>query len=361
MNNNDPYLLALNAHPKIGSQTIKKILAVAPDLSKLWNKGEGLIGKRLEPKVVDLVKDVIANFDPESELMKIKSQDLGYLTYFDSGYPVQLKEIYDAPIVLYIRGSIDALGYPSVAIVGSRKCTYYGRRVARQFSKELAGAGLAIVSGLALGVDGEAHIGALEGEGITVGVLGCGIDQIYPSSHTRIASEIIAKGGAVISEFPPGTPAYKQNFPARNRIIAGLSLGTLVVEAAEGSGSLITAICALEYGREIFAIPGNIEQENSRGTNKLIQQGAKLVLSPDEILSELRIRNIKSTKKAKKILPESEEETQILHELSQKPCLVDEIVEKTGYNIIAINSTLTMMEMKGMIENTGGGRYRKIC
>lgn len=249
---------------------------------------------------------------------------------------------------------------PSLGVVGSRKYTSYGRQAAYNLSKTCAESGLTIVSGLALGIDTVAHSAALDAGGITIGVLGCGLDQIYPTSNVSLAKKIIENGGAVISEFPIGMIPYKSNFPARNRIIAGLSLGTLVVEAAEKSGALITAYQALEYNREVFAVPGGIYGENSVGTNMLIQKGAKLVMTKDDILSELNIESKKIANKAIAIFPQSKEEEVLLCILAKEDKNADMLVNESGFNIIVVNRILTLLEMKGMVENVGGGRFRKI-
>ena len=353
------YFLALNCHQKIGSQTLKKILAAFnDDIEKAWKSSSFEINKRLEPKIAEILKESQKIFSPDKEIEKIKKLNIGYTTIFDKTYPTQLKELPDAPVILYVKGDVEILKEPSLAIVGSRKFSSYGKMSAYKFAKESAEAGLVIISGLALGIDAVAHSAALEANGKTVGVLGCGLDQIYPTSNFGLSKKIIETGGAIISELSPGTPPLKHNFPARNRIIAGLSLGTLVVEAAESSGALITAYEALDYNREVFAVPGNINSETSQGTNRLIQKGAKLVISTEDIFEELNLEFKKSHQKAKEALPESSEEKIILDLIAKKDLLVDNIMEESDLNVIEINSTLTMMEMKGMIENVGG-RYRR--
>lgn len=353
------YLLALNAHEKIGSQTLKKALAAFDDNpEKLWKAGDNDIRKKIESKVANLIIEAKNQFDPEVEIEKLQKFNIGYMTMYDKNYPTLLKEIPDSPAILYIRGSISAFKNPSIGIVGSRKFTHYGQKVAYQLSKSCSEAGLSIVSGLALGIDGVAHKAVLDAGGITIGVLGCGLDKIYPASNLNLAREIIEKGGAIISELPPGTPPLKFNFPARNRIIAGLSLGVLVVEAAEQSGALITAYQALEYNREVFAVPGNIDSETSKGTNLLIQKGAKLVSSAEDIFSELNIKLKKSEQKSKEILPNTEEEKKILEILKSGERIIDNIMAESELNIVAVNMALTTMEMKGMVENIGGGMFK---
>ncbi len=209
------------------------------------------------------------------------------LVFDDMAYPTQLKQIYDPPLVLYVRGSMQILGHPGIALVGTRHPTPYGLGMAERLACDLATRGLVIFSGLARGVDTAGHRGALTGKGKTVAVLGTGVDVIYPKENTRLAEQIIASGGAVISEFSVGTFAAPQNFPIRNRIISGISIGVLVVEAAEYSGTRITARCALEQNREVFAVPGNVTNKNSWGPNTLIKQGAKLVATWEDVWEEL--------------------------------------------------------------------------
>ncbi len=352
------YLLALNSHPKIGSQTLKKILAVFPDPAIFW-KEKTFDGSKIDPKITQLIREVVAEFSPEEAVDSLIRNDIGYMTMYDDKYPKLLKELPDAPIILYIQGSLDALKLPSISIVGSRKYTRYGQNIARNIAKECVENGLAVISGLALGIDTEVHRTAVENEGITVGVLGCGLDKVYPTSNTYLAREIIGKNGAIISEYPPGTIPMKQNFPARNRIIAGLSTGVVVVEAAIDSGALITAYQALEYNREVFAVPGNIDSPNSAGTNKLIQEGAKLVTSSEDIFAELNIKAQKYKTKARQQIAETKEEN-LIYEILRKSVELsgDEIIKETGLNVISVNSVLTILEMKGIIYNAGGGRYR---
>lgn len=353
------YLLALNAHPKIGSQTMKKILAIFDDPADIWRRSEAEIRHRIkDQKFAELLIESRHNYDPDRELDRIKQLNIGYHTIYDKDYPQNLAEIPDAPVLLYVRGNAEILKSFSLAVVGSRKYTSYGKKVAYDLSKKCAENGLTIISGLALGIDAFAHRAALDAGGKTIGVLGCGLDRIYPASNFHLGREIIEKGGAIISEFPPGTLPMKQNFPARNRIIAGLSQGVLVVEAAIESGALITAYQALEYNREVFAVPSNIDSGNSVGTNLLIKNGAKLVTSEEDILEELNIPKKALVKKAKEILPETEEEKSVYRTLSNEAKLVDDIIKESGLNIIAINSALTTMEIKGMVVNLGGSRYK---
>ena len=355
------YLIALNRHPKIGGQTLKKMLAAYASPAALWADKVANLNHRLGEKFASYIIEARSKFNPDEEIDRLARYGVGYMTIFDKNYPGILKEVYDCPAILYIKGDAKVLGTPALGVVGSRKYSNYGKTNSYKLSKECAESGLTIISGLALGIDAFAHQATLDANGKTVGVLGCGLDNIYPVSNFHLGQEIIEKGGAIVSEFPIGVPPMKQNFPARNRIIAGLSLGVLVVEASVNSGSLITAMCALDYNRDVFAVPGNIDSESSLGANMLIQQGAKLVISSDDILSEINIEKKTDNEVAKKILPVTEDEVLIISVLSGGEKLLDELVEKTGLSIIAINTTLTYLEMKGLVRNIGGGRWKSQC
>jgi len=242
-------------------------------------------------------------------------------------------------------------------VVGTRKISDYGRQMTEYFVKNLAKAGITIISGLALGVDGLAHQTALENKGRTIAVLGSGLNHIYPTAHKKLAERIIVSGGALVSEYPPETPPYKSNFPARNRIISGLSLGVLVVEAPKNSGALITADFALKQKRKIFVVPGRIYDKNSQGTNELIKKGAQLVSESKDILKILNIKPILQKNKIMENL--SSEEKNILKILTKEPTSVDKITWKTKMSVAATLSILTQMELKGLVKNIGGNQYTK--
>lgn len=350
------YLLALNAHPKIGSQTLKKIVSPFSDGKTVWHADQAELKSKIGEKFADLVVEARHLTEPEKEIDRLKSLDIGFITIYDKKYPKLLKEIYDCPVILYLKGNSEALNSFSIAVVGSRKYSDYGRNVCYRLSKDCSSNGLTIVSGLALGIDTFAHQAAVDVGRPTIGVLGCGLDQIYPTSNNALAKEILHFNGAIISEFPPGTPPFKQNFPARNRIIAGLSSGVLVIEAAENSGALITAYQALEYNREVFAVPGNIDSLSSAGTNKLLKEGAVLVTSSDDIFSALNLNNLSKT--GDQIDgPEGKEEIKICEILSRGDRTIDEIIKESELNVVLLSSTLTMLEMKCLVENIGSGRY----
>jgi DNA processing protein len=292
----------------------------------------------------------------------LEEKKIQVVTLKDKNYPKLLREIPDAPFLLYVRGSVDMLQNevrPRIAVVGTRKITSYGREVTRRLTEGLVDAGFTIVSGMAYGVDTVAHQTALENKGKTIAVLGCGVDIIHPVSNTALYWQIVREAGSVVSEFPPSMMADKGLFPARNRIISGLSLGVLVTEGAEDSGALITARYAAEQGREVFAIPGPITSQMSKGPTILLKQGAKLVTEVNDILEELHIRPIRQISQIGNKMKQSftGDEQKILELLQNENLHFDEIVRKSKISPDKIGSLLTMMELKGMIKNLGGSNY----
>jgi DNA processing protein len=281
------------------------------------------------------------------------------ITKQDSRYPQLLKEIPDAPIALFVAGNPDVLDLPQIAIIGSRNPSPAGITTARAFAKALAQPGLAITSGLAMGIDEMGHRGALDVDGITIAVTATGLDQVYPAKHLALAKAITEKG-ALVSEFPINTPPKRYHFPKRNRIIAGLSLGTLVVEAASQSGSLITARLATEYGREIFAIPGSIHSPLARGCNDLIKQGAKLVETAHDIAEEFSHYQLPVT-----AIPEqsnidlAEDQQMLLKLVDYSPTTIDMLVERSGLRAEAIASTLLILELNNQVTSSSGGIYTR--
>jgi len=272
-----------------------------------------------------------------------------------TNYPKLLKEIYDPPKQLYVWGELKSEENYPLAVVGTRKISSYGKQATTDLVRNLTKAGLTIISGLALGVDGLAHQACLDVNGRTIAVLGSGLNKIYPSLHKKLAEKIVTSGGAVISEYEPDQGPTKWNFPARNRIVAGMSLGVLVIEAPEGSGALITASCSLDLGREVFAVPGNIYQANSFGTNRLIKMGAKPVSQAEDILDALNLELTSPIKK--EIKPANPEEKIILEILTLEPLHIDEIIKQSKLEAPVVSSTLIMMEIVGKIKNLGQGHY----
>jgi DNA processing protein len=276
------------------------------------------------------------------------------ITLGDDAYPHALLQTADPPLLLYVQGRLDTLATPSLAIVGSRNPTPQGADNARSFASHMAGAGISVVSGLALGIDGAAHEGALAGVGKTIAVVGTGLDRVYPRRHLALAHRIAATG-AIVSEFAPGTPPLAPNFPMRNRIIAGLSQGTLVVEAALQSGSLITARLASEAGREVFAIPGSIHSPQSRGCHALIKQGAKLVESAADILEELRWTR---TPKEAAPTPTGRSEP-LLEAMGHDPVTLDALGARTGYGAAELSVRLLELELEGRVARLPGNLYQR--
>jgi DNA processing protein len=291
--------------------------------------------------------------------------DQHLLTRGEPGYPALLANLSDAPSGLFVKGDVSALGLPALAIVGSRNPTRGGERNAFEFARHMAASGFVIVSGLATGIDAAAHRGAIAAGGITVAVLGNGVDVVYPSSNRQLAAEVAASG-ALVSEYPPGTEPRRAYFPQRNRLISGLSLGTLVVEAARRSGSLITARLAAEQGREVFAIPGSIHNPLARGCHRLIRDGAKLVESADDVFSELGPLAAHALEKLKATAdpgaapaPERDDEeyVKLRQSLSHDPVDIDTLVRQSGLTIEQVSSMLLILELDGSVEKLPGGRF----
>ncbi len=352
------FWVALSTHPKIGARTLTKLYKRFGKMSKIWTGEKGkLLESGLDSSQIKAVLEVVAGVDPDREMAKLDRFKIKVWTLADKSYPQLLKEIPDPPAILYYRGEILLVDELSIGVVGSRKYTDYGERAVEKLIYPLAKQKMTIISGLALGIDTLAHTAALRAGGRTLAVLGCGLDQIYPASNVRLADQIIQGRGAIISEFPVGTPALKFNFPMRNRIIAGMSLGTLVIEGAVDSGSLITARAALDYNREVFAVPGSIFSETSEGPNRLIQMGAKMVMDAQDILVEFNMEQSLLEKEAQAVIVADSQNEEILLRLLKEPMLVDELIMATKMAPPLVNTTLIMLEMKGAVSNLGGTRY----
>lgn len=303
----------------------------------------------------------------EADLIWLDQADRTVLSMTDPQYPFLLKEISDPPPLLFVQGDVTVLNSWQLAIVGSRNPTASGRQSAYDFAQYLASGELNITSGLAMGIDAAAHQGAMSGGGKTLAVVGTGLDRVYPAKHRDLAHQI-AENGALISEFPSGTPPKAENFPRRNRIISGMSLGTLVVEAAIKSGSLITARMAMEQGREVFAMPGSIHNPLARGCHRLIREGAKLVESAEDIIEELSALagvqpyQNQPTKpaKAEVVTAHSDPEYQLLFEnMGFDPILIDQLIVRSGLTADAVSSMLLVLELQGQVTALPGGRYMR--
>jgi DNA processing protein len=351
-----PYFVALAATPGIGPIRFNLLLKHFKTAKAVWNASEGVLQKALTPA---LLKQFIAHretFNAKKYFTEISDKKIKIITIGDKSYPKILKEIPDPPPVLYVKGEIPE-GERTMGVVGTRKMTGYGREVTEVLVRDLVNAGFTIISGLARGVDSYAHRVTVGNKGETIAVLGGGIDRVYPPENAKLAQEIANGSGAVISEFPLGMQPIPGNFPARNRIISGLSLGLLVTEAGEDSGSLITAGLAAEQGREVFAVPGPIYSKLSRGPSSLIKQGAKLVTNVDDILEELHLESGVSSEKFKEIKAESKEEEIVLDLMKNGPVHVDEIARSSKLEAAKVGSLLSLMEIKGKIKSLGSGTY----
>ncbi len=367
------YWVWLSSLEKISPKNRLKLLDIFEDPKKIWGASEQELRKSqiLTESAINQVTSEKYKIEALKHLETINNEKIDLITIEDKKYPYYLKNIYDPPIVLYTKGEL-LQNEKSISIVGSRKATSYGLEAGEELAYQLSMLGITITSGMARGIDSSAHKGALRAKGRTIAVLGCGHDIIYPPENKTLMKDII-ESGAVISEYLPGTDPMAKNFPARNRIISGISLGVVVVEAAENSGSLITANFALEQGREVFALPGNINRINSRGANKLIKEGAKLTTSIEDILEELEIYNLINNKEIDGIDEDKinndvfnqkyyrgldSEERRMVECLKYEPCHVDHLANMTGYSIKHINSILTMLELKGVIEQMPGKIFR---
>ncbi len=359
-NNKQQFWLGLHLIPRFGIASILQFLQpFNNDVEALWNASQKqLIAFDLPPKLIEQFIHSRASIDLQAEMNKVYKHDAHLITMDDGLYPDLLRSITDPPPLLYVKGQITASDDKCLAIIGTRKPSKYGWDVAHQLAFHLTQQNVTIVSGLAQGVDSAAHRGALTGGGRTIGVMATGIDKIYPSENSDIAEEIIRQG-ALITEMPIGTAPLGKNFPRRNRIISGLSLGVLVAEAPEKSGTLITVTSANEQGRDVFAVPHNIFSKTGRGTNKLIQDGAKLVMRVSDVLDELNLTHINTQTRieTEKIQPENDIEIQVLDQLGADPIHVDEIVRMTHLPIQQVTSTLAILELKGLAEVAGPMQY----
>lgn len=369
------YWIGLNMVPGVGAITYRKLLNAFHDPQKVFSASPASF--RSIPGLAEKTIANILQFDVEravqQEFDAITSHGAHIITWNDDEYPDALKNIFDPPPILYVKGQRMHAHDVMVAIVGSRQSSTYGRTVAEQLAKQFALKGVSVVSGMARGIDSAAHRGAIRAGGQTIAVLGCGVDVVYPPEHSDLYQEIIEKG-TLLSELPMATKPDRRNFPARNRIISGLSLATVVVEAGEQSGALITADMALEQGRDVFAVPGNITSGSSKGTNRLIKQGAALIEHADDVLnaisSEIRRELQQETQPELPLLASSPKssvpplplaltplEEKILELIPTEPIHIDEIAMQTQTASGTVSATLMMLEMKNLIRQLAGKMF----
>lgn len=357
------FLLRLLSVPGIGNQRVKQLVKKFEDPGSIFKVSAKEISRRgdLKYNIARRIKKDEYDKTAEKQTNEIRSRDVKVISYLSAQYPESLKRIYNSPVLLYVKGSILKEDENSISIVGMRTPSQYGQKAAEYFSRELSRRGITIISGMARGIDSFAHKGAIRHKGRTIAVLGSGLNVIYPPENRRLYQSII-ESGAVVSEFPFNTPPNPENFPKRNRIISGLSKGTLVIEAGEKSGSLITAYLALEQGREVFAVPGLINGIKSRGTHKLIKEGAKLVENIEDILEEIpalsgRVTDDNSMKKIIQDL--SENELKLWNILSDIPLHIDNIASTSGMSTSAALSLLLSMELNNSVKQLSGMKFKR--
>ncbi len=350
--------LRLTLAPGIGGEAQRRLLSACGLPDRIFASSPAALAHFISLKQAEQLLSCDAQSEIDAALTWAAEPGNSILTLADAAYPQKLLDTPDPPTVLYVKGRAELLNAPALAIVGSRNATPQGEANAEAFAAALAEAGLAIVSGLALGIDAASHRGGLRGRGSTIAVIGTGIDRVYPARNQALAREI-AERGAIVSEFPLGAPALKENFPRRNRIISGLALGCLVVEAAERSGSLITARLAGEQGRDVFAIPGSIHSPLSKGCHKLIKQGAKLVDDARDILDELGFDVAAGRKTA--VAPAADAgASKLLDCLGYDPCDVDLLASRSGLTAEKLYAILLQLELDGRIASLPGGRFQRI-
>ncbi len=355
------YWVAFGRIPRIGRVRFALLEKHFGSLGRAWGAGaQELRDGGVDSATAELIAARRPAIDPDAEVAHLDASGVQAFTWHDDEYPARLKQIYDLPPVIYVKGRLLPEDERSVAVVGTRRPTAYGREAAHRLSYDLAVAGVTIVSGLARGIDAIGHRAALEANKRTLAVLGNGLDIVYPAEHAGLAGQIV-RNGALISEHPLGVRPAAINFPRRNRILSGMTLGTLVVEAGDESGALITASHALEQDREVFVVPGSIFSPASSGTNRLISDsGGKLVTDARDILEELNLTYVGQQLELKALFPEDENEREVLRHVTFDPIHIDEVIRSTGLPISTVSGLLAMMELKNMIRQVGGMNYVRI-
>lgn len=350
--------LGLSLLPSFGPIKLRKLLSIVGSTETLWQISErDLIDCGFDPHIALRFVNERGKTKPEVVWQACRAQNIRFLWHDSSEYPRRLKEIPDAPLGLFLRGTLPD-GVLVLAVVGTRQPSSYGVQATRLLIRDLASAGVVIISGLALGIDGIAHQETLSGGGSTVAVLGSGVDRVYPVFHTGLAGDMLRRGGGLVSEYPPGTPALRHHFPIRNRIIAGMVDAVLITEAPRGSGALLTAELALQYNRDIFAVPGALTNEKSSGTNTLIQRGANLVQSADDILGSYRLPS--KPPPVVNIEELTESEKMVLTLFHHEPLTVDQLTQQGTLTTSTVNATLALLELKGWVRQLDPVHYIRI-
>lgn len=351
------YWIGFSKVPGIGRVRFAQLEDHFGELESKWKASKAELKRAgLDSRTIEAVINTRSRTSLDAELDRLYKHQVQILTYHDPSYPARLKEIYDYPPLIYVRGKLIPQENCYLAVVGTRRASMYGKQVASEISASLTRNGITVVSGLARGIDTIAHRSALDAGGRTIAVFACGLDIVYPSDNAELARRIM-DNGALISEYPLGARPKADNFPRRNRIMSGMSLGVLVVEAGERSGAIITALQAHEQNREVFAIPGNIISPMSRGSNRLIQDMAKLVTNHEDVLAELNLTIAAEQLEMENIFPTNTTESLLKDQVSDEPLHIDEICRRSGLATQTVTSTLAMMEIKGIIKHLGGMNY----
>ncbi|MBI2869874.1 MAG: DNA-protecting protein DprA [Chloroflexi bacterium] len=353
----DKYWLGFNMVPGIGRVKFNQLEKYFGALENAWKAPPAELKQAgLDAATVRSIASWRPRISLDEEAAKLERHDIKALGYRDADYPRRLKEIYDYPPVIYVKGSLQPEDDWCLSVVGTRRATVYGRQVTEEIVTDLARSRITIASGLARGIDSVAHQSALAAGGRTIAVFACGLDIVYPAENIGLARSVM-ENGALVSEYAPGTKPRAEYFPRRNRIISGLSMGVLAVEADETSGAIITAHLALEQNREVFAVPGSILSPASRGTNRLIQEGAKLVREYTDILEELNLTAVARQMEMREIVPASDDEACLLRHLGAQPVHIDEVCHTSGLPVATVSSTLAMLELKGLVRQVGTMNY----
>ncbi len=351
------YWVGFNHIKGIGAVRLTALISHFGSAEAAWRAPASQLAQAgLGSKLAERVSQLRASLDLPKIIEQIESKGIRVLTLGSEDYPQHLAEVDQPPPVLYVRGTLTYEDQWAVAIVGTRAVTAYGNQITHELATVLAGNGITVVSGLARGVDTVAHTAALKAGGRSLAILGCGVDRIYPPENRQLAEKLMAQG-ALVSDYAPGTPPDSVNFPPRNRIISGLSLATVVIEAGGTSGALITAGFAVEQGREVFGVPGNILALQSKGTNRLIQNGARPLLDVRDLLDVLNLTRNLERREVRKAIPSDETEAHLLGLLGGEPLHVDEIRAQSGLPIEKVSAALTMMELNGMVRHVSGMQY----
>lgn len=355
------YWVAFARMSRVGRARITLLERHFGRLADAWQAGAAdLKAAGLDRSTVTTIVTERARASPDLEMERLAHAGVQALTWHDPEYPAKLREVYDQPPVLYVRGQLTSADEWAVAVVGTRRASVYGRQAAEEFAGGLARNRVTVVSGLARGIDSVAHRAALQAGGRTIAVLACGLDLVYPPEHLRLAQEITERG-ALISDYPLGTQPRSEYFPRRNRIMSGISLGVLVIEGSVTSGARITARQALDQDREVFAVPGSIYSPGCQGTNKLIQDGeAKLVAHVEDILVELNLTMAAYQMEMKEVVPVDDSEAALLKHLSAQPTHIDEVTRSCGLPVSAVSSALAMLELKGKVRQVGRMNYVRV-